>query len=310
MKSILKTIVILSILFSLIFAANWWLQNKITNNGLKLEEQDKILIFGDSHGVCSFNPKYISKSKNLSNYGESLVFSYFKLKKILKNNNQTNDLKVMVSLSHHSLYKCRENYKIADQRTNIIQEYYPILEEEGINLIGRYGMDYYLTKLKFDLGIPFNLKTTIDNIRSNTPPFITGYNNKNVSNDITLDHSKLKFKDHFQNEDEPTPSVILLNYLNKIIELTNKSKIPLILVNTPKHKLYLSNALPSSASDKYQQVVDSLINTSPHIHFLDLSNLLANDSLYRDTDHVNSLGAKLVSIKIDSFLNTLPNHFN
>jgi len=44
-------------------------------------ENTKTLIIGDSHPQKSINPEYLSQAKNISQTGEPLILTYWKLKK-------------------------------------------------------------------------------------------------------------------------------------------------------------------------------------------------------------------------------------
>lgn len=307
MRSAIKTILFLAVILLIVFVSNKSLQDTIIDNGLKLDNDEEYLVFGDSHGTCSFNPSYVSNLKNLSNYGESLLFSYYKLKNILERNSNNEEIKVVISLSHHSIYKGRENYKDPKQRAKIIQQYYPLLDDNGFDVVGKSSTEYYLTKAKYDFGVPFQFKTTLENLASGKPAFIVGYKNENISYNVNLAHAKIKMEDHYKNEIEPIPSKILLEYLNKIIELTNKHEIPLIIFNTPKNELYFS-VLPASIEKEYEKTINTLLQKSSNAYFYDLSKYIKEDSLFRDTDHLNSSGAKVFSQKVDSCLREIP-HF-
>ena len=190
---------------------------------------------------------------------------------------------------------------IPEQRSKIIQEYYPLLDSEAKDIIGRTGTEYYLTKLKFDYGVPFAFKTNIEKQLNNTSFFSVGYNNQETSNNVNLSHVNEKLNDHFENQLEPVQSELVVDYLYRIVELTSRNNMPLILVNPPKHELYI-NAVPKAVVERFNEQMAKLVKLNSHMRIYDFSCSFTDIDLFRDTDHVNATGAKFFSKKLDSCL--------
>ncbi len=95
MKSSVKTIVPVLFLLILSCAANYFLQRSIITKGLHIKPETKYLVFGDSHAADDFNTAFISNMENFSNWGETVFFTYYKLKWLIENNPDKQDLGII-----------------------------------------------------------------------------------------------------------------------------------------------------------------------------------------------------------------------
>ena len=301
MKNSLKTISVLLFLLILSCYANYLFQQSIIEKGLKLNPSTNIIVFGDSHSAAAFDPEFISNSQNLSNWGESIFFTYYKLKRLIENNPEHKELTVILALSYHSLYKDRENMYDSIQRPKIIQEYYSLLDDDGLDILKRKGTEYWLTKMKFDLGVPFNFKTNLEKYQGKVPFFTAGFEVNKTSHDVSIAHAILKLKDHFENKQNPEMSSLLLAYLNNTIQLAKENNIRIVIANTPLYKYY-RDVVPNIVLSDYKRTIDKITDENPSTRFFDFTNSISDSTLFFDTDHLNAAGARRFSIKMDSCL--------
>ena len=75
----------------------------------------------------------------------------------------------------------------------------------------------------------------------------------------------------------------------------------LVIINTPLSKAYYSK-IPEKFITDYYVYISSI---HQRIAFLDFHSLDFENKCYGDGDHLNSLGAGVFSVKVDSALNVL-----
>ena len=89
----------------------------------------------------------------------------------------------------------------------------------------------------------------------------------------------------------------------KIIDLCTKKNIRLYLINTPVSDEYLSK-IPEKFINHYYNIVEKL-KSIKNVKILDYHDYQLPQNCYRDADHLNSNGAKIISEKIVSEMNDL-----
>ena len=103
---------------------------------------------------------------------------------------------------------------------------------------------------------------------------------------------------YYKQSGEKSFSILQEQYLMKITQFCNKRQIKVILLNTPISKEY-SEKIPIKFKTKYYNLVRELENQSVLLDFHDLN---IKRDCYGDGDHINELGAKILSFKLDSIL--------
>jgi hypothetical protein len=81
MKRFLRKAIFFMIFPVLYMSINMLINSYIYNNEEVKLKKKNILIIGDSHPRRSLNPKYFKSAQNIAQPGESLVLTYWKLKK-------------------------------------------------------------------------------------------------------------------------------------------------------------------------------------------------------------------------------------
>lgn len=254
-----------------------------------------ILILGSSHAYRGINPEYFSNKTafNAAMFSQSLDYDF----KILENykNGFDNLNTLIIPISYPTLYTNLEmgienwrikNYNIyydfSDEwklsnsteifnstlKKNLfrIKDYY-ILKKNHIQMgyLGWEGITHRATKLELEeTGIEAATRHTIDT--------------REVLNDN-------------------------LNYLNKIISLASEKKWKIILVIPPAYDTYRDNLSENQLGHTINLCENISIENS-HVKFLNLLySPLFNKSDFYDADHLNTEGAKKLSVLIDQKIN-------
>ena len=105
-----------------------------------------------------------------------------------------------------------------------------------------------------------------------------------------------KVRLYFQDEKETYSGVstLMVEYLKRIIQLCEEHGVDLTLYNAPLHASFKSR-IPGQAITDFAQVRDQLLARFPKLHYVDhVDESLPNES-FGDGDHVNSLGAAVVT---------------
>lgn len=87
-------------------------------------------------------------------------------------------------------------------------------------------------------------------------------------------------------------------HLNRLIELCAERQVHLYLVGTPLHESYRM-LIKKASWEKYKSFLDSIETNHPHIRYLSYEEEDWPDSLFRDSDHLNSIGGALLGKRIE-----------
>jgi len=267
---------------------------------LTLDRNISTLICGASHLMCALDDKIIPNSTNTCLPSESYYYTYYKLKKILYNDN---DLKyILLGLSFSSF---GENFDNQIYETGKISYMYPkyflILENrEKLSLLkknptGLLKSIPYIFKNAF---ITFSKSNKYINY-----PFWGNFSD-NENTNLSDENIKAAINRHYYNTDSDLLqdfSDIQLEYLMKIVDLYNEKKIQLYLINAPLSNEYFSE-IPEKFINHYYSIVKKLKFTK-NVKILDYHNYQLPKNYFRDADHLNSYGAKIISEKIISEIN-------
>lgn len=264
------------ILFPLLFFGINSLTNLYiyTNTIVKLENRN-ILIIGDSHTKTSLDPKLFTSAQNISQSSEPYVLTFWKLKKIIDsykpdtlvigfaphNISSFNDLKFSNKIWSEEMFKRSYTIEKFDEIDNKVKVDY---------------LEFYKTIWK---QIGFYPKK--NHIR-----YIGSYNNNSSSN---ISDFKSAIKRHYYfNGKKLNFSNTSINYLDSIITICKVYNITPILVSNPVHTNYM-NDIPIEIIEKYKELM--LSYKSIGILQIDKTNEIYPDSLFLNSDHLNSLGS-------------------
>lgn len=282
-------------------------------NGFKLAPNINTLIVGDSHTETSLDPSFLPGSVNVSASGESIFFTYYKLKYFLMQNPGVVH-NVILAFSYHNISKkYQEDYLFDDIKASYsMGNYYNYLDYSGkIKLVDSRNLNNFVVySLKNELGFPLmeykegnTLKLLFKNyIKSSEIEGFGGFHAYENS-DLDQNKTKLKIKLYYfdDNENYAGYSQIMIDSLDNIASMCAKDHIRLYLYNAPLNLAY-RHQVPVAAYDGYDKVVKSLMDRYFNVTLLDFSKEPLGDSFFLDGDHVNKIGAIAVSRKLSNQL--------
>ncbi|MBA7546370.1 hypothetical protein ES705_38760 [subsurface metagenome] len=269
---------------------------------LILDRNISTLICGASHLMCSLDDKIIPNSTNTCLPAESYYYTYYKLKKILLNDN---NLKyILLGLSFSSF---RENFDShiygIGMTSYMYPKYFLILENrEKLSLlkknpIGLLKSIPYIYKKAFIAFFKSNKYTNYPFWGSFSDNENTNLSDKNIKAAINL---------HYYDTDSDLLQnffCLQLEYLMKIIDLCTKKNIRLYLINAPVSNEYFYK-IPEKFVNHYYNIIKKL-KSNRNVKILDYHNYQLPKNCFGDADHLNSNGAKIFSEKIISEINNL-----
>ncbi len=246
------------------------------------------LIFGHSHTECAFNDSLINNTLNLSNSGESLFYTYFKVKKIVQNNKVKN---VFVSFTNNYIEYTGDTVEI--WKEHYLDKWYT-----------KYGA--YMDHEDVAILLKNNPRGLL-NVQSITAKKYLTFlikNKKNIIEDLTWGayrYSKRAKLDSLLKINEVKNKITSfryskygLLYLDKIIKLCKENKVNVYLVRCPVHSSW-----DRSNEPYFQKMVHGRYSQVP---FLDFKNFPLPISDYGDRSHLNYLGAKKFSLFFNNLL--------
>jgi hypothetical protein len=253
----------------------------------------EVLFLGSSHSFFGLNPVYTKKrSFNASHVSQTLDYDLLILKKY---ENKWSDLKyVVLPISYFSLFEKIESTKEA-WRAKDYCIYYKIRSSKYLPYYTEMLSGQLLTNYKRLYS--FYWKKS-DSIGCTELGWGTSYNSKYSKN--LSESGKETAKRHRITDDQYFKEMILV--LDSIIDFTRKNKIELILFTPPAFISYRENLDQSQLNKTIQAVIDivSKCNNCSYFNFLGDKSFI--DSDFYDADHMNEIGAKKLTLKIDSII--------
>lgn len=283
--------------------------NYLSNSNFIINKDINTLILGDSHSEATFNDKIIPNSINFAFSAEHYLFTYFKLKKIIKSNSNID--KIVLSFAPHNISKNADDVIFSDTRNSrSFARYFMLLNKESIMECKSNSQNWKINYLKWKFNIPFQLKLeskliykvlTSKKISIKDFPFIGKFYK---STRHTLNNDDKEILHHYYNNNSISKkSNLNIKYLNKIVDLAIKNNLKLYLINTPQFRFYREN-IPLYFKKEYKILSNKLKQKNSNlIKIIDLSKINLNDTCYGDLHHVNYYGATVVSNKIIDIIN-------
>lgn len=282
----MKRFLLKSIVFTTILIL-YFVGNMMTNyfiyryQPVKLKDSS-IIIIGDSHSLTSIKSEYFNDAQNISERGHPYVLTYWKLKKMFNSNIIPDTL--ILGFAPHNISQFND-LKFSKDRwsSRMFRDSYPYQQFNDISSIINVDYTMFYKTLWKQTGF-YPRKNHIKHTDYNPP-------NSNIGNIINWESS---VKRHYYNNGAQLGiSQISVNYLDSIVELTNSNKIKLIIVSNPVYKQYLNN-IPISIMEEYDRLIKKYNNNI----IFDKTRQIYPDSLFRDADHLNQMGAKRFTIEL------------
>lgn len=249
----------------------------------KLPSNPKYIIVGHSHPECAFNDSLIDNFKNLANSGESYFYTYFKVKKILEQNNSIET--IFIEYTNNQISQEMDNWTWDEK---FITERYPIyssfMSMSDQKILMEHNCKDYLNA--FLLSGKSKLSFLFCKDHDYTKK-LGGYLylERDKTDSLLRDAERPDFiKDKISDK----ISITNLLYLNKTIALIKRQNKKIILVRSPQHPKY--SGYENEAT--YKKI---LADNFSGIEYIDFSNYPLSNAGFGDLEHLNHKGAKVFS---------------
>lgn len=258
----------------------------LDKNSDKLE----ILLLGNSHIYFGVNPIYLKqRSFNASHISQSLDYDLEILKKY--DTKWTNLKYIVVPIDYFSFYSKLET-GIENWRVKNYNIYY------GIKGNSNFWDNFEVPNSKFKDNL-YRILNDKSDITCNLLGWGTTYNSK--KNKSLIETGAIAKKRHTIKKDD-----LIFNQnietVKSIINFANKNNIKLIFITSPAYKTYTDNLNRNQLETSVRKVND-LISGKKNSKYYNL----INDKSFKfedfyDADHLNEIGAKKLTTKIDSLV--------
>jgi hypothetical protein len=262
----------------------------------KRSDSLSVLILGSSHTLYGINPIYMrEKSFNAAYITQTLDLDWEILKKY---KDHWKDLKVIVlPISYFSL-TYQLNRGIEDWRVKSYILYWGI--GSSTRLENHFELLNNTVRVNCDRIIAYYLKGK-DEVSCNSLGWGTDYNSLKKE-DLTA--TGIATAKRHTRQDSAAVSANL-DVLKKIVDFSSQRNIHVLFFTPPAYKTYVEN-LEKKQLDQIIQTATKLAGENRNVTYVNLMNnpdFVAQD--YFDADHMNEIGAKKLTLKIDSLINRI-----
>lgn len=309
MKRMLMFSFVLLLLCFVFFALNQYLFN---NYPFKVDKDITTIVTGNSHIRGGFVEEIIPASKNIAQSAEPTSISYFKLRHVLQNNPQIKN--VILGFSYNNYSTWSNQFFKNDWGKEMENRIYPLVDFKDfkrLNLDRRSFFNQYLKKALVPnveyLSNLFTERKSFSFIGSYTPEeeekLKRRIKKKIVLADLpntNLNQKKLKENVARQFGMKKRLSKENKHYLDQIILLCQELDVQLIILSMPMHHDYLE-LIPKNIRVGYEKL-EAHCNTLDNVQFINFSDNVKSDRLFRNHDHLNGYGALVFSRRFRRFL--------
>lgn len=285
----------------------------------KVKKDVEVLIIGSSSVETGLNPQYFDmKTFNLAFNAEDVYYNYSVLKKY---EDQMPKLKIIVfGLTSVAFDFIEENFL-----PHLAKDYFWDLDiypqSKRIDKILLNSLIFKIHQHTFipDLVLYGKMPRAINYINEDNVPqeFFEQHVEGLLRNGFRAygynDISEIKLENHANSQVDLFLSYVTKDkhiiqqenkeYIEKIIKIAQNKNIKIILVRTPT-SVYFRNKLPQDYADLFLENIKSILDKYPEVKFYDFSNYdsLINIKDFLNSNHLNCLGAKKMSIMLNSIL--------
>ena len=255
----------------------------------------QILFLGSSHAYYDINPQYISgKSFNAAYTSQSLDYDFEILSKYSAKLDNLHF--IVLPVDYFSLFG-RLADGIEAWRVKNYNIYYGIHNsikiENNTEVFSNRLNDNYTRLYKYK-------HENISDFNCTTLGFGTDYHSDNSQN--LVETGKTAALRHRAKNDQWF--VKNVDVLNKIIAFAKERNIKIILYTSPAYKTYLENLDQHQLNKTYIEI-QKIINSNPNVKYYNLLNDKSFEKAdFFDGDHLNEIGAKKMTLKMDSLIKT------
>ena len=263
-----------------------FLANYLLIDNYRIDDENVNIIFaGDSNMETSVNDKIINNSINLAKSGDSYLYTYLKIKKLIQEDKTKVDT-IVISFSPHNIF---ENDKIISksQIFSKFKQHYPVMNFNELELFLKISPKTIIYSI---LSLPVEFSRNILKVIRDEPVLYGKYLSINKNQ---VDRAIKRLNAKTTNKLDKYSQIEIL-YLNKIIDVVKNENKVIMFMNPPKRNEILNH--DSYQVHKYYNLYDSLYYTIP---FMDLSKFKLDKNEYADLIHLNKIGAQKFSNHIN-----------
>ena len=265
-----------------------------------LEDNSKnldVLFLGNSHLYFGVNPYYIkANSFNAANTSQTLDLDLAILDKF---KTKLSKLKIIiVPVDYFSLYSKLET-SIESWR---MKNYFIYFNIGGLWSI-QNNSEVFGSKLRLNLNrlYEFYIKNK-SNVVCSDLGWGVSYNSKNNQN-LKIS-GEIAAKRHMKNNDDHL--IENINNLNEIISFAIKIKAKVVFLTCPAHKSYVNHLERNQLNTTIHMVKNlSRVHKDAVVYINLLNDRSFKEIDFYDADHLNEIGAKKLSLKIDSLISSI-----
>jgi len=252
--------------------------------------------FGDSHTLNAINPEYINNSFNFGGSGENYLKTYYKLRKILHEDNvKLGSIILEIDLHTFSTYLTDPSFVLVDYW--YYHRFIPYTVASNFS-------DKSLLGLFFESKFPFIGKGENLLKRQKINPIYRGWAKtdwkySDQSEQVRINNAARTANTFFDNQERI--SNISLEYFEKTLHLAKENDMAVVLIKYPISPEFHDQLIAKNITqEQYYFEIFSLVNaTIDEYSVLDYYSLFFdNPEYFADQDHVNMWGAEILSKKV------------
>jgi len=293
-----------------------WIEMRASNfmmksDAFKLAKGVDGLIVGDSHAESSLDPAMIPGTINIARANELLFYTYYKMRYFLEMNPGAIH-KVILAFSYHNIGKNAGYYFIEPPYSNMhLESYYLYLDKTGKEKVSSCR-NYRLYSIKREYGFPlmaYRDQHVFDYICNGSvdKSHIPGYGGFKslVGSNLDLWRAQASVSRYLSDNNETYAGYVevMINALDRIASLCAEKNIKLYLYNSPLHVIY-RRLIPIADRERYENAVKTIKGGYGNVVPVDMSCYPLEDALFYNGNHVNHLGAVIVSRAVARLVRT------
>ena len=262
----------------------------------KHSDELAVLILGSSHSMAGLNPDHFSKSAfNASYVSQSLDMDFYIYKKY---ESQLNNLQyIILPISYFSFF----------ERLETISEYWRIK-----NYVLYYGLDIS-SKIRdhsevIGNKLGFNARRFFNYYILHQDPFSckpNGWRERHWESDLEIEKSG-KERAQIHTVKDTACFSENVEFLKSLIESARAKNVHVILYTSPAYKTYVENLEPEQLSRTIDAATDIAESYSNVSYYNLLSDPTFVEADYYDADHLNTVGAKRLSLFMNEKIKNFP----
>ena len=288
-------------------------QYKEKLNGLhKSSKNIEVLILGNSHAAYGVNPNVMTKEAyNMAMVSQSLYYDFEIVKKEI--NNMPNLKYVILSLDYHTLYfsnqeGTRNNWsyydygidKNIDNITKLSRFWFGYTPRVSFSILTKDIKRRYTSLLNKKYVIDYDIQNDIDIHDKMKKGFLAFKNIKNRISQKELKIRAKKFNNYVLNLNERKAN---LYRFEKIFQYLSSKNINIILITSPCDKKIVELFNNKVRLNDIKEI--NYLLKKYNVAYFDYLNLIKDDNMFYDFDHLNKDGALLFSTMLNKDINSL-----